>query len=147
MLQWSGRGWEVYKNGKSHLCGRGPQFRSTKPRRGNPVMSQDPCLAWERRENCLIDLESVPHASYLVIHVIFKMKNAAYAFLSLLMYDRSSTMLYFCQRHFNSNTFLSSIFIIDLITKLLIWTFFERKGLPSTTLLPSLWYFNSYVWK
>lgn len=84
----------------------------------------------------------MPNANYLVVHLIFEKKNPAYAFLSLLMYDQSSTMLYFCQRHFNSNAFISSIFIIDLITKLLIlssWQhffFLEKKGFlqPSSSL-------------
>lgn len=116
-------------SGKSCRWGSGLRFRSAKPRPGNPLASQSPCLAWERRENCLRDLEDMPHASYLVVHLIFKKKNSAYAFLSLLMYDQSSTMLCFCQRHFNSNAFISSIFIIDLITKLLkfMTTFFWEK--------------------
>lgn len=109
-------------------------------------------LAWleKCRENCLRDLEDVRNASYLVVHLIFKKKSSAYTFLSHLMYDQSSTMLYFCQRHFNSDALISFIFIIDLITKLLTlssWQhLFERKRLPSTILL-SLLYFNSYIWK
>lgn len=111
----------------------GSQFRSGKLRSG---------LACECRENCLKDLEDVPCSSSLVAHLVFKKKKPTYAFLSLLMCDQNSTMLHFCQRLFNSNASISSIFIIDLITKLLnikfMTIFFERERLPSTILLPSI---------
>lgn len=93
-----------------------------------------PGLACECKENCLRDLEDVPCSSSLIVHLVFK-KSSAYAFLSLLMCDQNSAMLHFCQRHFNSSTSISSIFIIDLITKLLnikfMTTFFKRERLPS----------------
>lgn len=137
--------WEVER---AVVVESGPQCRSAKARLRYRVVPQGPCLAWEHRENYLRDLEDVPYGSYLDLHLIFQKMNLAYAFLSLLMCDQSSTMLYFCQRHFKSYAFLSSIFIIDLITKLLLlssWQYFlERKRLPSTILGPSLLYLT---WK
>lgn len=84
----------------------------------------------------------MPCSNSLVVNLVFKKKNPAHAFLSLLMCDQNSTMLHFCQRLFNSNASISSIFIIDLITKLLnikfMTAFLKRERLPSTILLPSI---------